>query len=150
MGPLFKSGSVDKKTWRVRWFRWSSVGSNPMPPNPHGKEPAILYPFGGIGIRGSFKPCILWVRVPQGVPYALIAQWTERLATDQMVGGSNPSKGTRLCGRNSIGRVPAFQAECCGFESHRPLNAEIAQPVEHDFRSIRDENSHWKNQEKDK
>ncbi len=26
-----------------------------------------------------------------------------------------------ICGRNSIGRVPAFQAGCCEFEPRRPL-----------------------------
>lgn len=29
-----------------------------------------------------------------------------------------------LCGGNSVGRVPAFQAECHGFESHPPLQSE--------------------------
>ena len=28
----------------------------------------------------------------------------------------------QLCGRSSMARVPAFQADCCGFESHRPLH----------------------------
>lgn len=26
-----------------------------------------------------------------------------------------------LCGCSSMARVPAFQADCCGFESHHPL-----------------------------
>jgi hypothetical protein len=34
-----------------------------------------------------------------------------------------PARGEiqRCRGRNSMARVPAFQAGCCGFESHRPL-----------------------------
>ena len=45
--------------------------------------------------------------------------------------GSNPALPT-LCGRNSIGRVSAFQAECCRFEPGRPLNASrYSSGVEH-------------------
>ena len=48
--------------------------------------------------------------------------------------GSNPVLPTH-CGRNSTGRVSAFQAECCEFEPRRPLyevceQAAIAQSVE--------------------
>jgi hypothetical protein len=36
-----------------------------------------------------------------------------------------PGRGEiqRCRGRNSMARVPAFQAGCCGFESHRPLSS---------------------------
>jgi hypothetical protein len=59
--------------------------------------------------------------------------------------GSNPSPSTRECGSSSVGRAPAFQAGCRGFEPRLPLwqassitenpttmrPAHVAQLVEH-------------------
>jgi hypothetical protein len=44
-----------------------------------------------------------------------------------------------LRGRNSIGRVSAFQAECCGFESHRPLLAQITPSHARAFQYLREQ-----------
>ena len=39
---------------------------------------------------------------------ALIAQWTERPASNRDVGGSNPSRGTNTCGCSSAERTSVF------------------------------------------
>ena len=44
---------------------------------------------------------------------------TVNLLSDDFA-GSNPALPTQS-GRNSTGRVSAFQAECCEFEPRRPL-----------------------------
>ena len=53
---------------------------------------------------------------------AIVAQLAEQLICNQQVGGSSPLDGSTSCGSNSIGRVSAFQADCCGFESRLPLH----------------------------
>jgi hypothetical protein len=47
--------------------------------------------------------------------------------------GSNPSLSTKtsICGRSSVGRASAFQAERRGFESHRPLQCPGSSVAEH-------------------
>src|SRR2546421_9275849 len=35
----------------------------------------------------------------------------------------------QLCGSNSVGRVPAFQAGCRGFESRLPLSSSFYHPL---------------------
>ena len=67
-----------------------------------------------------------------------------RSVWDAEAGGSSPLTPTRgqassrtdvwlpvcLCGCSSVGRAPAFQAGCHGFESRRPLSGPIAQRLE--------------------
>lgn len=52
------------------------------------------------------------------------------LPTKNIVRVRTPSgaqcRNTQHCGCNSIGRVSAFQAECCEFEPRRPLHARIS------------------------
>src|SRR2546429_5258403 len=62
-----------------------------------------------------------------------VAQSVARLLWEQEVRGSSPRTPTdwstilsfyawsTMCGSNSVGRVPAFQAGCRGFESRLPL-----------------------------
>src|SRR5713101_370026 len=62
-----------------------------------------------------------------------VAQSVARLLWEQEVRGSSPRTPTgwstilyfyawsTICGSNSVGRVPAFQAGCRGFESRLPL-----------------------------
>src|SRR5437879_6026353 len=64
-----------------------------------------------------------------------VAQSVARLLWEQEVRGSSPRTPTdwstilyfcawsTICGSNSAGRVPAFQAGCRGFESRLPLHA---------------------------
>ena len=64
-----------------------------------------------------------------------VAQSVARLLWEQEVRGSSPRTPTdwstilsfyawsTMCGSNSVGRVPAFQAGCRGFESRLPLSS---------------------------
>ncbi len=49
-----------------------------------------------------------------------VAQWIEQRFSKPLVTGSSPVGN--VCGRNSVGRVIAFQAICRGFEPLRPLS----------------------------
>jgi hypothetical protein len=53
----------------------------------------------------------------------------ERRPSKPGAGGSNPSGGAK-CKRSSVGRVPASQAGCRGFEPHRLLHVLIVQRIE--------------------
>ena len=71
-----------------------------------------------------------------------VAQWLEQSAHNRLVAGSNPAtpkcnfllKNKRKslyihqhdgdAGVTQLARVPAFQADCCGFEPRHPLHHE--------------------------
>lgn len=53
--------------------------------------------------------------------HAVVALMVERSFRKRRVDGSNPSCSA-ICGRNSIGRVPASQVDCCGFKPHCSLH----------------------------
>ena len=59
------------------------------------------------------------------VVFGMWLSLVEHPVWDRGVAGSNPAIPTRYLvtsGRSSIGRASAFQADCCEFESRRPLH----------------------------
>ena len=113
--------------FQAEWQKWHLVGliSRRI-------QVRVLSPQPIMGLQLSWESACLAhrrsrVQLSSVPPFAFLTQWSECLFDIQKVAGSNPAESTKikfiyLCGHNSIGRVSAFQAECCEFDSRCSLH----------------------------